>query len=67
MTDLKKESNPNSDANNLIVCSRIEAVYKAFTTHTKVLPNSMPWGVFSPETLTLFFSVQGAAHLFLAT
>jgi hypothetical protein len=67
MTGLKKENNPNSDANNLTVCSGTEGVYKSFTTHTKVLPISIPWGTFSPETLTLFFSVQGAACLFLAT
>jgi hypothetical protein len=67
MTDLKKENKPNSDANNLTVCSGIEGLYKSSTTHTKVLPISMSWGVFSPEILTLFSSVQGAACLFLAT
>jgi hypothetical protein len=46
MTDVKKENNPNSDANNLTVCSGIEGFYKSFMTHTKVLPISMPWGVF---------------------
>jgi hypothetical protein len=50
MTDLKKENNPYSDANNVTLCDGIEGVYKSFTTHTKVLPISMPWGVFSPET-----------------
>jgi hypothetical protein len=53
--DPKKENNPNSDANNLTVCSGIEGVYKSFTTHTKVHPISVP---FSPETLLTYSMEQ---------